>query len=128
ARHSDRSGGPLCVGWPVGAPAVPRPRPARPPSLSPPSPAVPLAPRARPPSNIQKWRVSLANTHHFWMFATVRRASRGPGRVTRVGRTALVTGFEPFAGREENPSMTAVRLLAQQWQGSARLVTAELPV
>src|SRR5699024_8689519 len=106
----------------------------------PPSPLTP----ARPPSPLTPSRSRLLTREHPRMvgvagqhppFLDVRGGQAGdwwPGRVTWVGTTALVTGFEPFGGREENPSMTAVRLLAQQWQrqgqGSARLVTAELPV
>jgi len=41
--------------------------------------------------------------------------------------TALVTGFEPFAGDTRNPSAEAVHLLAESWDGPEQLVTAVLP-
>jgi pyroglutamyl-peptidase len=41
--------------------------------------------------------------------------------------TALVTGFEPFAGDARNPSAEAVHLLAESWDGPEMLVTAVLP-
>ena len=42
--------------------------------------------------------------------------------------TVLLTGFEPFDGRADNPSIEAVRALARDWSGPERLVVAELPV
>ena len=42
--------------------------------------------------------------------------------------TVLLTGFEPFDGRADNPSIEAVRTLARSWPGPERLVVAELPV
>lgn len=42
--------------------------------------------------------------------------------------TVLLTGFEPFDGRADNPSIDAVRAVAAQWTGPERLVVAELPV
>lgn len=42
--------------------------------------------------------------------------------------TVLLTGFEPFAGDRSNPSGAAVAQLAARWTGTARLVTATLPV
>lgn len=42
--------------------------------------------------------------------------------------TVLLTGFEPFADDETNPSGDAVRLVAASWSGPERLVTAVLPV
>ncbi|MBD3751764.1 pyroglutamyl-peptidase I [Microbacterium schleiferi] len=42
--------------------------------------------------------------------------------------TVLMTGFEPFAGDQSNPSGDAVVRLAAAWTGPARLVTAILPV
>ena len=40
----------------------------------------------------------------------------------------LLTGFEPFAGDQTNPSGDAVVRLGAAWNGPARLVTAVLPV
>ncbi|UFU08109.1 pyroglutamyl-peptidase I [Ruania halotolerans] len=40
----------------------------------------------------------------------------------------LLTGFEPFDGAAANPSIDAVRLVAEQWDRTEPLVTAELPV
>lgn len=42
--------------------------------------------------------------------------------------TVLLTGFEPFGGDTANPSGDGVRLVAERWRGSERLVTAVLPV
>ncbi|MEV8359137.1 pyroglutamyl-peptidase I [Microbacterium sp. NPDC076895] len=42
--------------------------------------------------------------------------------------TVLLTGFEPFAGDQTNPSGDAVVRMATAWTGPARLVTAVLPV
>ncbi|SEE15345.1 exodeoxyribonuclease VII small subunit [Ruania alba] len=42
--------------------------------------------------------------------------------------TVLLTGFEPFDGARTNPSIDAVRLVAEQWRRPERLVTAQLPV
>lgn len=42
--------------------------------------------------------------------------------------TLLLTGFEPFGGDSSNPSGDAVRVVAERWPGSAKLVTAILPV
>lgn len=42
--------------------------------------------------------------------------------------TVLLTGFEPFAGDATNPSGEAVRLVAERWSGSERLVVEVLPV
>ena len=42
--------------------------------------------------------------------------------------TVLLTGFEPFAGDQTNPSGDAVVRLGAAWNGPARLVTAVLPV
>lgn len=42
--------------------------------------------------------------------------------------TVLLTGFEPFGGDTVNPSGEAVRRVAAQWEGPARLVTDVLPV
>jgi pyroglutamyl-peptidase len=42
-------------------------------------------------------------------------------------RTALLTGFEPFAGDARNPTAEAVHRVAEQWDGPERLVTAVLP-
>lgn len=42
--------------------------------------------------------------------------------------TILLTGFEPFAGDEVNPSGEAVRAVAARWTGPESLVTAVLPV
>lgn len=42
--------------------------------------------------------------------------------------TVLLTGFEPFGGDTANPSGEAVHLVAEQWAGPERLVTAVLPV
>ncbi|HWD63362.1 MAG TPA: pyroglutamyl-peptidase I [Humibacter sp.] len=41
--------------------------------------------------------------------------------------TALLTGFEPFAGDARNPSAEAVHLVADAWNGPEELVTAVLP-
>ena len=41
--------------------------------------------------------------------------------------TALLTGFEPFAGDRRNPSGEAVHLVADAWNGPEQLVTAVLP-
>ena len=41
--------------------------------------------------------------------------------------TALLTGFEPFAGDARNPSAEAVHLIADAWSGPEELVTAVLP-
>ncbi|WP_243063684.1 pyroglutamyl-peptidase I [Humibacter sp. RRB41] len=41
--------------------------------------------------------------------------------------TALLTGFEPFAGDARNPSAEAVHLVADAWNGPQELVTAVLP-
>ena len=38
--------------------------------------------------------------------------------------TILLTGFEPFGGDASNPSGDAVRLVASNWTGPERLVTA----
>src|SRR5699024_11232414 len=109
ARRSTRSGGPLSCAWAgrrrhTRPPAVPRPAP--PPSLaprprrpSPRAPAVPLTPE-------HPKMVGVGQRHP--PFLDVRGGQAGdwwPGRVTWVGTTALVTGFEPFGGREENPAM-----------------------
>lgn len=40
----------------------------------------------------------------------------------------LLTGFEPFAGDTVNPSGDAVRVVADRWTGSERLVADVLPV
>lgn len=40
----------------------------------------------------------------------------------------LLTGFEPFGGAAENPSWTAVRDIAAEWDGEARVVAELLPV
>jgi pyroglutamyl-peptidase len=40
----------------------------------------------------------------------------------------LLTGFEPFAGADINPSWDAVELLASTWDHEAELVTRRLPV
>lgn len=45
-----------------------------------------------------------------------------------MSRTVLVTGFEPFGGRDVNASWEAVRRLEQLWDGPERLVVACLPV
>ena len=42
--------------------------------------------------------------------------------------TALLTGFEPFAGADRNASWDAVELVASGWSGPVELVTARLPV
>ncbi len=42
--------------------------------------------------------------------------------------TVLLTGFEPFDGRGDNPSIEVVRAVADDWPGPERLVLAELPV
>ncbi|MBI5160195.1 MAG: pyroglutamyl-peptidase I [Micrococcales bacterium] len=42
--------------------------------------------------------------------------------------TVLLTGFEPFGGVAENPSWTAVRQVAEEWDGEARVVAELLPV
>lgn len=42
--------------------------------------------------------------------------------------TVLLTGFEAFDGRADNPSIEAVNTLARNWTGPERLVVAELPV
>jgi len=42
--------------------------------------------------------------------------------------TVLLTGFEPFAGDQTNPSGDAVVRLGAAWNGPARLATAVLPV
>ncbi|MGN6125115.1 MAG: pyroglutamyl-peptidase I family protein [Humibacter sp.] len=41
--------------------------------------------------------------------------------------TALLTGFEPFAGDHRNPSGEAVHLVADAWNGPEELITAVLP-
>ncbi|HEU4849545.1 MAG TPA: pyroglutamyl-peptidase I [Terrimesophilobacter sp.] len=41
--------------------------------------------------------------------------------------TVLLTGFEPFGGANANSSWDAVQLVARDWRGPARLVTACLP-
>ena len=43
-------------------------------------------------------------------------------------RTVLLTGFEPFAGADVNPSAEAIALVADRWLGSETLVSAVLPV
>lgn len=43
-------------------------------------------------------------------------------------KTILLTGFEPFAGADINPSWEAVQLVSVQWTGQARLHVAQLPV
>jgi len=45
-----------------------------------------------------------------------------------VPTTVLLTGFEPFDGRANNPSIDVVSAVAEQWSGPQRLVVAELPV
>lgn len=45
-----------------------------------------------------------------------------------MAATVLLTGFEPFDGRDDNPSIDAVRAVAANWTGPERLVIAELPV
>ncbi len=42
--------------------------------------------------------------------------------------TVLLTGFEPFDGASTNSSWEAVQLVAHEWNGTALLVTACLPV
>ncbi|GAA4677470.1 pyroglutamyl-peptidase I [Frondihabitans cladoniiphilus] len=42
--------------------------------------------------------------------------------------TILLTGFEPFAGAESNPSGQAVELVASRWNRPETLVTSILPV
>lgn len=49
-------------------------------------------------------------------------------RLLGVAATVLLTGFEPFDGHAGNPSIEAVRTLAQSWSGPEEFVVAELPV
>lgn len=42
--------------------------------------------------------------------------------------SVLLTGFEPFADDPTNPSGDAVRLVADGWDGEARVITEVLPV
>lgn len=53
---------------------------------------------------------------------------RTPDRLLGVAATVLLTGFEPFDGRADNPSIEAVRAVAQAWAGPEQLIIAELPV
>jgi pyroglutamyl-peptidase I len=45
-----------------------------------------------------------------------------------VTADVLLTGFEPFAGDDVNPSWPAVQRVAATWDGPETLVSAELPV
>jgi len=45
-----------------------------------------------------------------------------------VPTTVLLTGFEPFDGRADNPSIEVVRAVAESWSGPERVLVAELPV
>lgn len=42
--------------------------------------------------------------------------------------TVLLTGFEPFDGAADNPSIDVARAVARQWPGPEQFVVAELPV
>ncbi|MDE0573136.1 pyroglutamyl-peptidase I [Demequina sp. B12] len=42
--------------------------------------------------------------------------------------TVLLTGFEPFAGAERNPSWEIARSVAHSWRGDATVVAERLPV